>query len=287
MQISANILADSFNKYSGDRITTFILRYPRFIHTHLLTHRDFSRNTSSSRAIPISRYIDVVMNNCAMPLEFRTNQKGMQSGGALSESDNDLATQLWLKARDNAVENAKDMIKLNVSKESVNRILEPFMWIETILTATEFQNFYDQRISELAQPEICELATKMQLCQIDSTPNQLGYDNCWHLPYQLLDLDKSNIPSNLISFGIHGNLYPQLVCAGQCARVSYTKFIDSDRHSDIDNYRLAVEKLVPSRHWSPLEHVAKLEHNKLTPKYDNFKGFRSLRNIITPFISKK
>ena len=42
---------------------TFELTYPRYIHSEFMTHRVFSRNASSSRAIPVKRMIEQVRNN--------------------------------------------------------------------------------------------------------------------------------------------------------------------------------------------------------------------------------
>ena len=51
MAYHAEVLIDSVNP-AGQRLTTFVLRFPRFVLSEFNTHRMFSRNASSSRAIP-------------------------------------------------------------------------------------------------------------------------------------------------------------------------------------------------------------------------------------------
>src|SRR5271156_6229679 len=101
--IEAKIICDSIGP-SGVRLTTFVLTYPRFIHSEFLTHRQFSRNASSSRAIPVKKQIQMVIDNPAIPLDFRKNQKGMQAGEPLENQA--AAVNLWLSARDEAVKMA-------------------------------------------------------------------------------------------------------------------------------------------------------------------------------------
>ena len=53
--IEAKIIADSLSE-AGKRIVTFELQYQRFIHGEVMTHRLFSRNAMSSRAIPVKKW---------------------------------------------------------------------------------------------------------------------------------------------------------------------------------------------------------------------------------------
>ena len=53
-KIKAVIAADSIN-VKGKRITTFIVTMPRIVLAELNTHRVFSRNSASSRAIPFTK----------------------------------------------------------------------------------------------------------------------------------------------------------------------------------------------------------------------------------------
>lgn len=159
-EISAQIVADSINEF-GNRITSFILTYPRFIHPELMTHRLFSRNSASSRAIPFEKMVEMVNDDPFIPIAWQKDHKGMQGNEYITgEKELKYRTDLWLQARDNAIRSAK---KLNneysypnndfdssyedggVTKQLSNRLLEPFMWHTVLVTATEFENFFNLR----------------------------------------------------------------------------------------------------------------------------------------------
>src|ERR1700693_1578480 len=106
MTVSAKIVADSVGQ-AGQRITTMQLRYPKFIHGEFMTHRVFSRNASSSRAIPVERLIQDVIDDPAMPVFWGKNQKGMQAKEELTGNDLYMAKREWLRARDQAVASAR------------------------------------------------------------------------------------------------------------------------------------------------------------------------------------
>ena len=141
-KINAKILADSKDN-RGNRITTFLLTYPRFIHSELLTHRVFSRNSASSRAIPFKRMLDSVMKNPFVPIAWQKSHNGMQ--GSEYIKDTSLLEHLWLLARDEAVKKADGLNKMGVTKQICNRLLEPFMWHTCLVTATEWDNFFELR----------------------------------------------------------------------------------------------------------------------------------------------
>jgi hypothetical protein len=67
VSITAKVIADSIAD-GCPRLITLQLRYPRFIHSEFMTHRAFSRNASSSRAIPVERLIQDVIDDPAMPV---------------------------------------------------------------------------------------------------------------------------------------------------------------------------------------------------------------------------
>ena len=157
-KISAKIIADSINP-QGQRITSFILTYPRMIHGELMTHRVFSRNSASSRAIPFKKMMEMVEKDPFIPIAWQKDHKGMQGTEYFTKSDlaaeefkeeiPDTAiehlTQVWLAARDNAVRHAKYANEIGLTKQICNRILEPFMWHTVLVTATEFDNFFELR----------------------------------------------------------------------------------------------------------------------------------------------
>lgn len=264
--ISAKVICDSISP-TGSRLTTIEANFHRFILSEVNTHRAFSRNSASSRAIPTQKLIDQVRNNPAIPIEFGSNQPGMQAGRPLNLSQSRSAKLVWLRAADEAAMNAERLHAMGVHKQVTNRVLEPFMWHRAIITSTEagWSNFFDQRISPLAQPEISELALKIRCAMTASDPTPLDYGQ-WHLPYgQSVDNDGQ----------ILSPLTARAISAARCARVSYlTHDGKRDVQKDLDLYQKLVTADPP--HWSPLEHVA-------TPGNQggagNFDGWHQLRHL--------
>lgn len=218
--IKATIIADSVSAHTGQRITTFELEYHRFIHSELMTHRQFSRNAASSRAIPIDKMIELVENNTAYPIHWGENQSGMQAKD--EEVDITRAKEYWLQARNNAVYVAKCMRTLGLHKQIVNRILEPFQMMKTLVTATSFDNFFNLRCHKDAQPEIKHLADLMYQAMQESTPEVLrAYE--WHTPYikhkRTSDGELHYIADNML---IPVNAAIQISCSC-AAQVSYRK----------------------------------------------------------------
>lgn len=295
--ITVKILADTLSE-TGNRLTTFGLIYPRFIHAQLLTHRVFSRNTASSRAIPTQKLIDAVMNNPVIPERWGKNQAGMQSYELLAEADSKVADSIWLEALNNAVQSAHKLKDLGVHKQFVNRILEPFAHISVILSGTEFENFYDQRRwasgdqPEGSQHEIHELADKMFLAALhDSKPVEALY----HLPFGEVDSGYLDLAYNM-SYSAKESMFMDRVhkafsssddtiaikaisSIAKCARVSYTKH--DEAKSFKEDLALVVDKLYNDGkkvHWSPFEHQAK--SSEANEFYFNFKGFKQLRWLL-------
>lgn len=179
--ISAKVIADSINE-QGKRITTFELEFHRYILSEMNTHRVASKNTASSRAIPIRKVIEAVRTNPAVPVYFGSHQVGMQAGAELPEQAKAEAKRIWLEQAEQACKVAEQLTALGGAKEWVNRLLEPYCFIKQVFTATEFNNFFALRDSEYAQPEIRDLARKMKQVYNQSTPKMLKKQQ-WHLPY--------------------------------------------------------------------------------------------------------
>lgn len=255
--ITAKVLADSVSPWSP-RVTTLELRYPRFIHSEFMTHRVFSRNASSSRAIPVERLIQDVLEDTAMPIHWGKNQKGMQArqehDALVSFRNDDVPPEIaWGRARDLAVEMARKFSAAGYHKQIVNRLLEPFVHINVVVTATEWDNFFNLRLHEDAQPEIYELARAMKEAMDGSTPKELSRGQ-WHLPY-IEDCEDPRIS------------------AARCARVSY-KTHDGRTPSVTEDLNL-FEQLVTRGHLSPLEHVCRPS----VDNYANLVGWRQLRKV--------
>lgn len=292
MTITAKVICDSFDKKMNTRITTMELEYPRFIHAEFMTHRKFSRNASSSRAIPIMKMIQAVIDNPAMPIHWGKNQAGMQAREQLEDRYQLQAQLLWKAARDSAVEHARTMMALGAHKQIVNRILEPFTHIKVIVTATDFANFFALRDHEDAQPEIRQLAKAMREAMQSSIPKLLN-DGEWHLPY--LDQEDHEIiykylkESNITRCDPTEREQWMLACAvsaARCARVSYLTH-DGERptlQKDLELYHHLVNATPP--HMSPCEHQASPDSYDIHEGWHrlelqaNFTGWVQFRHLI-------
>jgi len=252
--ISAEIVRDSINM-GGERITTFVLTFPRIILAEFNTHRMFSRNSASSRAIPFQKMLDSVMDNPFIPVAWQKSHKGMQGMDYHNEEEAKFLVYRWLTARDSAVEQAKKLSEMDVSKQICNRLLEPFMWHRVICTSTYdgLNNFFELRSNEAAEIHIQQLAIEMQQALLLSKPDLLE-DGKWHLPF--------------------GNSFSNSVA--MCARVSYTTVGDEKEFTKEENIALC-KKLYASKHWSPFEHCAMAAPDN--NYYYNLRGWKSLRYL--------
>lgn len=253
--IQARVVCDSLSPF-GKRLTTLEVTFPRFVLAEFNTHRVFSRNSASSRAIPTAKLLERVRNNPAMPIEWGANNAGMQSKSLLGEEEAKVLKSYWIRQAHAAAEAAEKMAMVGGHKQIVNRIIEPYLWHTVIVTATEWENFYNLRISEFAQPEIRLAAERMKEAISQSEPKRVGF-GAWHLPF-VQDDELGGLISDLVRISI-----------ARCARVSYlTHDGIRDQSSDLKLY----DKLETSGHWSPFEHAATpaFEANDF---YANFKGW--------------
>lgn len=192
--IWAEVVCDSVNVW-GDRVTTFRLHYPRFIHSEFMTHRMVSKNASSSRAIPVHKQLESIGNCPAKPIHWGLNQPGMQADAEGNvelpwQGEDALGTvynggeDLWDECAHVACEYAATMWKDGdgYHKQITNRLTEPFTFMNVVATATDWENFFWLRYHKDAQPEICELARVMYEAREASQPQTLRHGE-WHLPY--------------------------------------------------------------------------------------------------------
>lgn len=271
--ISARILADSINP-SGNRLTTYELVYPEFIHNELLTHRMLSRNSMSSRAIPTSKLIDIVQANPVIPLEFGRNQKGMQAGDPFSGALYDECFAIWISARNAAIDHARALAEKGVHKQIVNRILGPYKWINTIASATDWWHFFNLRAHRMAEPHMIQLANQM-LALYDANSPVEKQPGDWHLPMiyteDVLMVEEENRAQHENEWNL------ALISAGRCARVSYlTHHGTRDHQADI-----ALAKQLSTEtpmHASPLEHPAQCI--SVPHKIGNYTGWGQLRKLF-------
>lgn len=181
MPHSANILTDSITE-RGHRLMTFELVFPRIILAEWNTHRVFSRNSASSRAIPVKVMIQRVMEDPYIPSAWGKNQKGMSAAEDILGEDAVSCQTEWLHARDNAVYQTQKLMDLGVHKQLTNRLLEPFMWHTIVNTSTEWSNFYGLRDDKHAHPDIQKAARMMKELSWMSEPELLK-EGQWHTPY--------------------------------------------------------------------------------------------------------
>ena len=265
MQITAQIAADSINP-CGNRLTTFLLTMPKFLVAQFNTHRDISRNSASSRAIPTAKIIEQVQTDPFIPIAFGQNQRGMAVGSAISEQD--AARKIWKEAADSAALSAFRLSQFGVAKSQVNRLLEPFMWTTVLATATRWSNFFALRCAEDAQPEIQALALLMRDAYETNQPTQLRKGD-WHAPL-LTDEDydaasECDDPTQTL----------MEICIAHCARVSYTLH---DEPLTPQSAKRLYNSLIENGHWSPFEHVA-CALDQPTPS-GNFVGFLQYRKTF-------
>lgn len=277
MPFEAKIIADSVTN-TGKRITTLQLCYPRFIHSEFMTHRVFSRNASSSRAIPVAKMIEQVRNDPAMPIHWGKNQPGMQAHEELTGDDLEQIQIAWHEAALCAADNASYMNSRGAHKQVVNRILEPFQWIHVVVTATEWDNFFELRDHEDAQPEIRHLAQLIKQAMSASEPVELRGSE-WHLPYITED-DRVKIASITKTYE-EAVVLASKVSAARCCRVSYLKH---DGHASTIEEDLALcDRLAGSRpiHASPFEHQAMADpFFDYSDLHGNFVGWVQSRKVM-------
>lgn len=259
MIYSVKILKDSVGPGPfAKRITTWELAYPRFVHAELMTHRLFSRNSASSRAIPNERLRQRIADDPAMPVFWGANQKGMQAVEELSKVDRARAKEAWLLAGKSALEWSEVLAKIGVHKQLANRLLEPWMFITVILTATEFDNWFHLRDHAAAQPEIAWVAREMHRQYLASKPQELP-EGEWHLP--MIDEEDWVWARGARDAATSEITLLKRVATGRIARVSYlTHDGRRDPREDIalhDKLCAGPNQNPPQPgHWSPFEHVA-------------------------------
>lgn len=293
MGIKVKIIADSIGP-NGRRITTFELRYHRFIHSELMTHRALSKNAASSRAIPIAKMLQRIKDEPALPLHWGQNQKGMQAGAELSGWRKRVAVLTWLAACRVACFLSWFLAWLGVHKQVANRITEPFQYMVTVVTATGWANFFHLRYHPAAQPEFQALARAMYQAYRDSVPCEVAAGE-WHLPYIKADdwadalrlaaeqLRKEKLPE--LACGVFANHVDDRateillkVSAGRCARTSY---VNQDGVRSLADDVALHDRLVKTAdsgepgHWSPLEHQA--EAQWWDTRSGNFVGWTQYR----------
>ena len=272
--IEAKVIKDSISE-TGKRITTLQVKFHRFILPEFNTHRVFSRNFSSSRAIPTKTLLKQVSEEPAMPVHWGKNQPGMQANEELDALTQRSAKASWIEGAKEACLRASLMSEMGVHKQIVNRTIEPYLWAHGVVTSTEWDNWFSLRAHEDAQPEIHELALRMREAMENSIPEILEIGQ-WHLPY-VNDIDRLTLDDKIL----------RKVSAARCCRVSYLKHDGSA--PDISDDLALFERLAGSvpLHASPLEHQATPDsyaqyvdgHFDNYDEWGNFKEWRQYRKM--------
>ena len=287
MAFVAKMLADSISS-EGIRLTTMQLTYPRSVHAELMTHRVFSRNSASSRAIPVEKLMDQIINDPYIPVYWGKNQPGMQARIEMSEMERVASKDAWIGAREDMLYRVEQMVKLGLHKQEANRLLEPWMWITVIVSATEWQNFFNLRQDwsipadgnqserEMinpafpAHPSIQVIAYMARCLYMGHKPDELKVGE-WHLPL-VRGIDEHHVVPT------YGQSNAVKISIGRGARVSYlTHEGKRDPLKDIELY----DRLLADGHMSPFEHVAECGGpSEKDHWYGNFRQWRQYRKRI-------
>lgn len=255
--MEVKVLLDSINPYTGVRLTTIHATYPQFIHQQILTHRMFSRNSSSLRAISFDRATD------EFELVYPTwteEKKGMQ--GPLVE---DFKTKLMANCIVDEMYNfvssrCARLEELGIHHQDINNYLRPFQNIHTVITATDWDNFFNQRLHESTKPDMQKLAQLIKDALEDRKPGIITK----HVPL-IEDIDLYTTKFNFDQLC--------LISAARLARISYFKWTD-DPNKDLE----LAKKLIEQKHPSPFEHIAFAQQD--AQYYANFKSWKQLRHTL-------
>lgn len=271
--IEVSVVKDSISD-EGFRLTTLSLRYHRYIHSEILTHRFFSRNASSSRAIPVRK---LATQDRVYPIEWRQNIPGMQAGEPMSPEQEAKAKAVWDRMADACLEGVEELAEIGLHKQWANRALEWFTPISVLVSSTTWANFLGLRFHGDAMPEIALVAAKVYGALCQNEPTHIEPDQ-WHLPY-VSEEEARDL----------GLTRARKCSAARCARVSY--LTHEGKVPDVDKDLSTFEKLAGSQpiHASPLEHQATpdrrvdpLSYSSWANKrqHGNFNGWRQYRKMI-------
>lgn len=261
--ITATCICDSINP-SGNRITTIQATVPKWLLAQINTHGLIAKNAGSSRAIPLAKMREKATYT---PEKWWRNGKGMSPSTEIERCL--LLDGLWDEANELMQDIHQDYQVLGVHKQQANRLLEPFLWIDVLMTGTDWNGFMNQRLHGDAQDEMQNLARCVGRILVDHEPVEVRWQE-WHVPYEDPFIKTARMK------GYNDHLYS----AARCARISYAAF---DGKTDwLQDEKMAREKLMnPSNpHWSPFQHPAMA----LPGQHGRFTGWYELRKFydITP-----
>lgn len=279
MVVESKVILASKNYYTGDLLISYQIKCPVWVWYDILTHRCFSRNASSTRAIPCKTMRENTLKCPAIPTTFMKARKGMAANEPLSNGNQALSNGLFELINDELTKYHEEAEKLGMSKQDANILLLPFIHFDAIISGTDWKNFFKLRNNEAAKPDLHLLAKQMQDqyngIVIDEERN-LPHENNnawiltqdeWHTPYvstysSLLAIDDLELLKK--------------ISVAQCARVSYgtDKLTKTTYDKDIELH----DKLQSSGHYSPFEHIATPLKNKC--RVDNYNSWLQYRSFV-------
>lgn len=274
--ISAKVIAHSRCRISGKEIATLQLRYPRWIHAEFMTHRQFSRNASSSRAIPVKRLLKDMLADPAYPIYWGSNQKGMQAGAPLQGRRLAMVKGAWWAGKWAAAGAAWLADKAGAHKQVVNRLIEPFSHINVVMTSTEFSNWFALRDHPDAEPHIAHLAREMREKLYLSDPVVLNAGE-WHTPYVYVS-DEWGYDAPVSGEAADAAIK---LSVARCARTSYLTH-DGRIPDAVEDLKLH-DRLVGGDplHASPAEHQATPDpYGENRSQWGNFQGWKQYRKTL-------
>lgn len=264
------VLASTYNPVSKTKMISFLVDFPTVLLAELRTHRiltqgslyehvelnDFNLSANSARAIPASNYLEKVLNHPFIPI-WTKQQKGM-SGGELDPKIGEEATSLWLSNLENPVYNNdtawtyRMISELKIHKQNVNRLLAPYAWTTCIISGTEWDNFWNLRLSPDTQPEFREIALMLKKLYDNADWSK----NKYHIPFQ--DIIENNYTQSLIDIGLKVESeewyrYLMKISASMCAKLSYDT---QNKEDTLEKHLERADMLIKNKHWEPFSHQA-------------------------------
>ncbi len=290
MTISAIVVADSISP-QGIRLTTMQITLHRYVLAEFNTHRQFSRNFRSSRAVPVAKLLREVRENPAEPVAWLRNKPGMQGTDPMTLEEEAFAQACWRKAAVDAAFHAERLATLGLHKQWANRGLEPYLYVHGVVTSTEWANFLALRRHPDAQPEMKVLADAMWEAREASTPTSLVPGE-WHLPYVYLARDAELLltrpKGDSTSWGEWFGGLLRKISVARCARVSY--LTHEGKTPNVEEDLKLYDRLVGSvpLHASPAEHQATPDEMPEYPgdawlhsrQHGNLRGWRQFRKML-------
>lgn len=293
--IQAKIVAGSRNPFNDKKLVTFQISLPRIILAELNTHRMLVSNASSSRAIPFSKKVEAVSNDPFIPIAWQKSHSGMQGSEYHTDKLNiEAKNGEWLIARNHAINQATQLDGMGVTKQLCNRLLEPFEYIDVVISGTEWENFFSLRCPAYygvyrSQKDLFVTDVDKRRRPFHDVPNSSqaeihiqalaelmwdaynGYDykmlepGEWHIPFEETISDESIWPH--INHEDEIELIQCKVATAICARGSYGKFEGKSIEDDIKLH----DRLLAERHMSPFSHSAKCPTHDEYEKYSDTK----------------